>query len=152
MQLNFRDVTLDDKPLIDSYLKPYNAENSEFSFVYLMMWGQGKQIQFAEYENTLYFLLRFPNVPPFMFAPIPKEVPEDYGKQISVAESVFESIGAKPYFRSICGVFRDWFEQYGPQYDLYYDRNTADYVYQASDLINLKGKKYHGKRNHINQF
>jgi hypothetical protein len=32
------------------------------------------------------------------------------------------------------------------------DRDNADYVYLASDLIELKGRKYDGKRNHIKRF
>ena len=28
----------------------------------------------------------------------------------------------------------------------------ADYVYEAPDLINLSGRKYHGQKNHINYF
>lgn len=32
------------------------------------------------------------------------------------------------------------------------DRNSADYIYASSDLEQLAGKKYHGKRNHISKF
>lgn len=32
------------------------------------------------------------------------------------------------------------------------DRNSADYIYNSADLINLSGRKYHGKRNHLAQF
>ena len=32
------------------------------------------------------------------------------------------------------------------------DRDNADYVYLASDLIGLRGRKYDGKRNHIKKF
>jgi hypothetical protein len=32
------------------------------------------------------------------------------------------------------------------------DRNQCDYVYLTQDLIELKGRKYHRKRNHIKQF
>ena len=31
-------------------------------------------------------------------------------------------------------------------------RDYADYVYRVSDLVNLSGKKYHGKRNHLARF
>lgn len=32
------------------------------------------------------------------------------------------------------------------------NRDMCDYVYLAEDLENLAGKKYHGKRNHLNRF
>ena len=31
-------------------------------------------------------------------------------------------------------------------------RAMSDYVYNTADLISLSGKKYHGKRNHLNKF
>jgi len=31
-------------------------------------------------------------------------------------------------------------------------RNSFDYVYRTQDLINLSGRKYHSKKNHINSF
>lgn len=32
------------------------------------------------------------------------------------------------------------------------DRNWSDYLYLTDDLKNLRGKKYHGQKNHINKF
>ncbi|MCL2220786.1 MAG: phosphatidylglycerol lysyltransferase domain-containing protein [Oscillospiraceae bacterium] len=37
-------------------------------------------------------------------------------------------------------------------HELFSDDDWGDYVYNASDLITLAGRKYSGKRNHINQF
>lgn len=34
----------------------------------------------------------------------------------------------------------------------YYDRDLSEYVYQAKDLIQLSGKKYHAKRNFVTRF
>ncbi len=38
------------------------------------------------------------------------------------------------------------------RYDICYQRNYSDYIYKVEDLKNLSGKKYHGKKNHINNF
>jgi hypothetical protein len=32
------------------------------------------------------------------------------------------------------------------------DRGNFDYVYNAQDLIELRGRRYHGKKNHVNTF
>lgn len=39
-----------------------------------------------------------------------------------------------------------------PNASVAFDRDFCDYVYLAEDLENLAGKKYHGKRNHLNRF
>ena len=38
------------------------------------------------------------------------------------------------------------------EFDIVTNRNMFDYLYLREDLMNLKGKKYQPKRNHINQF
>ncbi|NHA71450.1 DUF2156 domain-containing protein, partial [Helicobacter pylori] len=37
-------------------------------------------------------------------------------------------------------------------FDFTYNRDRSDYVYSIEELIALKGKKYHKKKNHLNQF
>ena len=41
---------------------------------------------------------------------------------------------------------------YPGKFQIAYDRDWADYVYESEKLISLSGKKLHGKRNHINNF
>ncbi len=44
-------------------------------------------------------------------------------------------------------------EQWYPgRFQIAYDRDSADYVYETEKLTTLAGKKLHGKRNHINKF
>ena len=48
--------------------------------------------------------------------------------------------------------FQQFKALYGEYYDIIESRNEFDYIYNSSDLINLSGKKYHSKRNHISFF
>ena len=41
---------------------------------------------------------------------------------------------------------------YPGRFAIRYYRDSADYVYETKKLISLSGKKYHGKKNHINKF
>jgi hypothetical protein len=53
-------------------------------------------------------------------------------------------------------VERDMFEEiennFPGKFGITYVRDSADYVYHMENLKNLVGKKYHGKKNHINKF
>jgi hypothetical protein len=41
---------------------------------------------------------------------------------------------------------------YGERLKITPQRDSFDYIYNVSDLASLAGKKYHGKRNHLNRF
>lgn len=41
---------------------------------------------------------------------------------------------------------------FGDTFDIKFDRDGSDYIYKSEDLINLSGKKYQPKRNHISFF
>jgi hypothetical protein len=43
-------------------------------------------------------------------------------------------------------------KNYGDILDVFLVRDTFDYIYSSEDLINLSGKKYQPKRNHISYF
>ncbi len=49
-------------------------------------------------------------------------------------------------------VFDEFNKYFGDEYFEYEMRNSAEYIYNQSDLANLSGKKYHSKRNHISAF
>lgn len=58
-----------------------------------------------------------------------------------------------PIFWAAEGQRLDEFRQkFGDKYIFVEDRNSFDYVYLRENLVNLPGKKFHSKRNHISTF
>ena len=43
-------------------------------------------------------------------------------------------------------------ELYPGRFDIRYERDYADYVYETEKLASLSGKKLHSKKNHVNKF
>ena len=43
-------------------------------------------------------------------------------------------------------------EHFSDKFNIFLERDASDYIYLSEDLINLKGKKYQPKRNHISYF
>lgn len=56
-------------------------------------------------------------------------------------------------FQGVEGYMVEWLEKIKPGYfSCKPERDNYDYVYLAKDLIELKGRKFHTKKNHVNSF
>lgn len=152
-ELVFKSFALEDKALIDSYTKPWNLQCSDLSFANLFIWGADGKMEYAEKNNVLYIKLEFKGVPVFLWAPIPK-----YGVEVDYRKAVYEGIdymkkrGVEPTYRSVWTVFKDKMLTACPELFSMPTDIAWDYVYTRESLATLKGKKLHGKRNHINKF
>ena len=149
----FRPFTLETKELIESYTKPWQMDCSDLSFANLFIWGTEGKMEFAEKNNVLYVKLDFEGVPVYFWAPIPKKgVDVDYRKAIMDAADYMKQVGVEPTFRSVWTPFRDMMLKACPEMFAMPTDIAWDYVYERESLATLKGKKLHGKRNHINKF
>lgn len=152
-ELIFKPITLDAKPLIDSYTKPWNLECSDLSFANLFIWGADGKMEYAEKNHVLYIKLDFEGVPVFLWAPVPMYGEDvDYRKAVYDGIAYMKSVGAEPTFRSVWTPFRDKILDACPELFSMPTDIAWDYVYSRESLATLKGKKLHGKRNHINKF
>lgn len=152
-ELCFKPITLDVKNLIDSYTKPWELECSDLSFTNLFIWGVDGKMEYAEKDHVLYIKLDFEGVPVFLWAPIPMYgVEVDYRKAIDTGIAYMKNIGVEPTFRSVWTAFRDKMLEVYPELFSVPTDIAWDYVYTRESLATLKGKKLHGKRNHINKF
>ncbi|MGE4283644.1 MAG: DUF2156 domain-containing protein, partial [Clostridia bacterium] len=107
-------------------------------------------IKYALIHDYLCIFAQYENNNPFVLMPIGE------GNILPVIEELityFKSIGAKLIIRSLTKGMIEQIEREVPsKFEYKPERSTFDYVYLNSDLINLEGKKYHSKRNHINKF
>ena len=70
----------------------------------------------------------------------------------SLCKELIES-GLEPTFYLVHPEMFEQIEEWYPEkYKIEYGRDDADYLYEYKTLSELKGKKLHGKRNHINRF
>jgi len=143
-----KDLTLKDKPLCDQLFTQFPPQISEFTFTNLFIWRHAYQIKISRLQNFL-CLLSEQGESSFFFPPIGE------GDVIECYQSLLQYLGRKVTLPKIvrvpeAGVTQiDW-KTSGMKAEL--DRNQCDYVYLTQDLIELKGRKYHRKRNHIKQF
>ena len=143
-----KDLTLEDKPLCDQLFNQFPPQISEFTFTNLFIWRQAYQIKISHLQNFL-CLLSEQEGSSFFFPPIGE------GDVIECYQSLLQYLRGKGISPKIVRVPEavvaeiDW-KTSGMKAEL--DRNQSDYVYLVQDLTELKGRKYHRKRNHIKQF
>ncbi len=149
--LEFRDINISDKDKINSALKKSDFMGCEYSFANNMAWKRLSDSKISFYKD-FYITCAFKTddgIPSFTF-PSGKG---DYSKLFAEMCLFSESQGMP---LRICGVTEKvlpLFEELFPQqYEAELDRDSCDYIYYSSDLINLQGKKYHSKRNHLARF
>ena len=149
----FRKPTIDDKEAIEYYLKQKPLQGCEFTFANIFLWASYYQVEFAIEDDALYFKsgVDEQNRENMSFAyPVgSKDIKKSIEKLMAYAAE--QKIPFSMYDLTV--EMKEELEQlFSGQFEYTPDRDSFDYVYNSEDLIHLKGKKYHAKRNHINKF
>lgn len=148
--IKFRQIQLQDKPVFDEFFRQQYYENAHFNFTNLFMWRNAYQIEWAIEEDFLYTRAAWGDQ---------KYVLQPFGPQQQLEKAMETWL---EYFRKLdfplvmSGVeagLAAIIEQTMPgKFITSSDRDNYDYVYRVQDLILLKGRSYHSKKNHVNSF
>jgi len=160
--INLREITIDDKELIDKYLKLQCIESSEFTFTNLFMWRKSYDIKFAIINDCVCFFPQHIGFDGKNANSSPRSATFPAG-DTSCAENIkcaileilkyFEEINQPPRIRLCNEESVELLHKLFPgKFVVTEDVNMFDYVYSVEELISLSGKKFHQKRNHINKF
>lgn len=148
----FKDIELSDKPLFDSYFQAKAFENSEFSFTNIFIWRLAYRFKYAIIEGHLCIIEKFRDLYPSIFPPLSLKT-ADYATVLPILADYIHRQAYPLILKSVTEKQKQEIESALPNKVLFReDRNNNDYVYLSQDLIELKGKNFRQKRNHINKF
>ncbi len=148
--IRFRPLTLDSVEVIRPLLEKSGSRTCDYTLAGLLMWADYFRYEYAVVDNTLFikgvtendvtraaFSLPVGDLPLDQSLAMIKDYCASTGERL-VLSAVPEDRLPELYMLGPCDIeeLTDW----------------ADYLYAASDLAELPGKRYNKKRNHIHQF
>ncbi len=149
-EIQFKRTEMEDRELMHSIFQKFPSQSCEKTFANTLLWSRHYPVKFAIVQNTLVFCWEKGEEIAFSY---PVGEPEDVRKTIEILKQYTEERG-EPF--ELYHVTPDQFEQleewYPERFQIEYERDDADYVYETEKLATLSGKKLHSKRNHINKF
>ena len=147
--LSWKEIKITDKPKIDQYLSEQENTISELTFANMFMWRIPYQIRWAEAHGCMMTSYEKNGKLGIAF-PVGKG---DHKAAAEEALAYFREQNRSPLFYLYSEFAHDFMKmQYGKAVSITNDEGSNDYVYLASALMELPGKKYHQKRNHISSF
>ena len=151
-KINLQKLNCTDKATFDKFFSSRYCENAEYTFTNLFMWREMCDIRWAVEDEVLYIFSMDEKI--FSsWQPIgaQEKMQDAITKILRLADEIK---GDKEFkFVVVEKSFADELERYPhAKFNITSERNNFDYVYLAQDLINLSGRKFHGKKNHLNAF
>lgn len=145
----FHNVTLSDKEWIKEIFKNYKRLACEYSFGNIFSYTAKFPILVAEAYGCFISKCLIGDEIMYCF-------PLGEGDRKAALDFIIEDAlksGKKSTLFAVNEENKDFLvREYGDRFEITLDRDGMDYVYNTEDLINLKGKKYQPKRNHISFF
>ena len=152
-KLIFKPLSLRDKNLVDYYITKTKANSYEYTFTSLYFWKELSNVQYALLDDVL-ILLKYEENKGYFFM-----MPYGYSKN-NLNKIVTKLIEVKKSNNRITYLFGDVEEYFlddlknytDYNYIITQDVNDYEYIYKTQELIDLKGKRFHCKKNHCNIF
>ncbi|MBC7764839.1 MAG: DUF2156 domain-containing protein [Hyphomonadaceae bacterium] len=153
--MEFQELTIDCKELIQKHLSYQQYGATDMSFAHLYAWRNRYNIRFAVVHDMCCVVFCDP------FEPVEGHIccmlmpfgAGDLGAAITSCRTYFEGMEQTFCMKGLTNnMIADINASLPEQFDYTAIRDTFDYIYSMEDLINLTGKKYHSKRNFINTF
>jgi len=155
MEVSFKKLELSSRDTFDRYLHFYQPKAGELTFANLHMWDCVYNSYFTEFEGFLCIVCGNEDS---KFALMPIDgVGGDriarLSRTLEMLEAELSKLGQRLELRRITEDETIELEKAAAclqrELEIEFDRDNSDYVYNYDEISQLHGKKYHAKRNHI---
>ncbi|MDO5491040.1 MAG: phosphatidylglycerol lysyltransferase domain-containing protein [Bacillota bacterium] len=154
-------ITIPDRPILEEYLNGYEYKTSGLSFSAQYMWRESNMFSWdiiGDYmciAGISHLELEEGIILPFLFPPLTRTGEydrESLRETIFRAREIFAKAGQPFSLRLVPFHLMEIIREAVPELKWVDDRPNYDYIYLTQDLIDLKGRDFHGKKNHLNYF
>ena len=147
--LNFKAPVLEDMDWVKECFSYAHSMNCEYTFGNILLWSVPYRTQITHYNG--FFICRWGKDKDISYSlPIGKG---DFKNAVDEIIKDAEDMGNKARIYGVTESYKNLLEENFPgKFSFSYDDGNNDYIYNATDLAVLSGKKYHSKRNHITNF
>ncbi|MBR2283063.1 MAG: DUF2156 domain-containing protein [Ruminococcus sp.] len=149
--LEFRIPEINDRERACAALRSSGFQGAEYTFANNLAWYRLADSKIAFFRD-FYIVCSFTaynGSPAFLFPAGKGDIRELFAEMRSFAE-------ARGYPLRVYGAAKDSLDMlhglFPGEFTAEPDRDNSDYIYRVSDLAQLPGRKYHGKRNHLARF
>lgn len=147
--LEFKIPELSDKIWVDEILSKTKCKNCDLCFGNIYIWASVYNTRIARFNDSLIIRSKVDGEYTYTFSyagngivDIVNELLENANKHNQILQIYSLSCEEKEVIE----------KELPGKFDISEMRDFADYVYNTDNLINLAGRKYHQKRNHISYF
>lgn len=147
--LSFRRITLEDRERIEAIFRGEKDRGCEYTFGNVYIWHDVYCTEVAFSDDGLCVIRFACEVDAYLF-------PCGQGDVRTAVQDMLDDAKQRGVPFRIIAANKEDVEQldalFPGVFAHHVNRDFCEYVYNSEDLINLAGKKYHGKRNHISKF
>jgi len=136
----FKPVNLEDRDVIEDYLRQYPSSICEMNFPNILIWKDSERPSCTILNGNLCLLLEPTFEPPYFLPPI---------GETEIEKTIETCLDHTP---RLSRVPENLIRKLRISFRVEERRDQFDYVYMTEDLAELKGKKFDGKRNRIKKF
>ena len=147
--MEFKPITLESKQILEPFLDKEDYEISDIVFGNLYIWKHARDIAYEILHDCVVIKTQYTNALPYFFYPFGN------GDKIRALQDLREFLKKQnlpPRFESIESKNIDSIKSVFSGLEFIAREERFDYVYSIDELIRLEGRKFHKKKNHLNQF